>query len=504
MARSPRRLPSIIAPADHYWWRQLWLIPALLMSLVFGKLIAGKGFTIAAMLFIMPLAIAFVVIVFQRPKFGFIFFIFYCFAIPGLGRHISGPQFGLGQDGLLVLIAIALLFHRSGHYGFRYISNDLMGLSLAWAAVTILQIVNPERPSITGWFYEMRSATLYWVFSIPIAFMVLRKKTDIDLFIYIVIGLSWLGTLYGLKQQILGTDAAENAWLAAGAHKTHILFGKLRVFSFYTEAGQFGASQAAVGSMCMVLALGPYNIIKRLIYGTAGMFLLYGYLISGTRGALAAVAGAGLTYLMLSKQTKILVLGIIMAIGAYGFLKYTTIGNTNAQIVRLRTSLDPNDPSLMVRLSNQKILRDYLKNRPFGTGVGTIGQWGTKYNSDKFISTVAPDSLYVKIWAMYGIVGFWLWFGIMMYIAGKSGAIIWNTRDEGMRYKLMALSAGANGILICSYGNEVLNQMPSSTILYISWALIWMSTRWDIAPLQPIAITTPTDEDENPYQSIYA
>lgn len=502
MARTPRIQPNIVTPVRS-WWQELWLIPALVMALVFGKLIAGKGFTIAALLFLMPMVVAFVIIVFQRPKFGFIFFIFYCFAIPGLGRHVSGPQFGLGQDGLLVLISIALLFHRSGHYRFQYITNDLVGMALAWCVLTIMQIVNPERPSITGWFYEMRSATLYWVFAVPIALMVFRKKTDLDMFINIVIGLSFLGAMYGLKQQFLGTDAAENAWLAAGAHKTHILFGKLRVFSFYTEAGQFGASQAAIGSMCMILVLGPYSIIRRLIYGTAGMFLLYGYLISGTRGALAAVAGAGLTYLLLSKQTKILILGAVMAFFAYAFLKYTTIGNTNAQIVRLRTSLDPNDPSLMVRLNNQKILRDYLINRPFGTGVGTIGQWGTKYNGDKFISTIAPDSLYVKIWAMYGITGFWIWFGIMMYIAGKSGAIIWNTRDEGMRYKLIALSASSNGILLCSYGNEVLNQMPSSTILYISWAMIWMSTKWDDPPA-PIKVIENPEEESNPYQSIYA
>lgn len=460
-----------------------WLLaPALLLCVVVGKVVAMKGLMIGVLLILAPIGLGFVAWVFLKPRVGLIFLIFYVFIIPGLGRHVPGPQFGLGQDGMMVLITIAIIFHRSGRFRWRHLNNDLFWLSAGWALMTVLQIVNPERPSIMGWFYEMRSQMLYWIFAIPLTFMLLNKKSDLDLFLNIIIGLSLVGAFYGMKQLYFGTDDMENRWLAAGAHKTHLLFGKLRVFSFYTEAGQFGASQAQLAIMCVILATGPYSWSQRIWYGLAGMFIGYGYVISGTRGAMAAIAGGGLMYLILSKQTRILVLGIIAAFGAFAFLKYTTIGNGNASIVRLRTALDPNDPSLMVRLYNQAKLRDYLATRPFGTGVGTIGQWGEKYNHDKYISTIPPDSLYVKIWAMYGIVGFWYWFGIMLYIIGKSSAIIWNTRDEQLRFKLIALCGGSTGILFCSYGNEVLNQMPSSLILYISWAMIWMSPRWDTPP----------------------
>ena len=163
----------------------------------------------------------------------------------------------------------------------------------------------------------------------------------------------------------------------------------------------------------------------------------------------------------------------------FSILKYTSIGSGNAEIVRLRTSLDPNDASLKVRLDNQAILRDFLSTRPFGAGVGVLGMWGVKYNADKFISTIPPDSLYVKIWAMYGIIGFLIWFGTMLYITGKCAGIIWETRDPVLRNKLSAMLGGATGILLCSYGNEVLNQMPSSTIVYVSWVFIWLSPRWD-------------------------
>lgn len=457
----------------------LWLIPAILLSILFGWVIANKGLTIGVMLILIPFITGFLIAVFLQPRIGILMFIVYCFIMPTLGKHIEGPQFGLGQDAILLLTWLGILFHRSSRYRYRHLNNDLVWIAVVWLLITILQIANPERPSFIGWFYEMRSATLYWVLSIPLALLLLNKKSDIDLFLNIIIVLSFVGALYGIKQLYIGPDEAENRWLEAGAKKTHILFGKLRVFSYYAEAAQFGASQAQLAIMCLILAIGPYSTKKKIWYGIAAIFIFYGMLISGTRGAMAALVGGGFTFLVLSKQVRILILGGIIGLSFLGILKFTSLGSSSAQIERMRTSLDPNDASFQVRLINQKILKDYLGRKPFGAGVGTIGTWGTIYNQDKFIAQIPPDSLYVKVWAMYGIVGFIIWFGIMLYITGKSAAIVWKTRDPVLKNQLLALCGGATGILLCSYGNEVLNAMPSSMIVYISWALIWLSPRWD-------------------------
>lgn len=464
------------------------MIPALFFAVAFGWLIATRGISIGILLIVVPFLIGFVALIFLKPRIGILVFIFYCFIQPTLGKHIEGPQFGLGQDGLLVLTWLGIFFHRSSRFKFRHLNSDLVWLAVVWFGITVLQIGNPERPSFLGWFYEMRSATLYWVLSIPLVFLLLNKRTDIDLFLNIIIFLSVVGALWGVKQLLIGVDDAENRWLEAGAKKTHVLFGKLRVFSYYAEAAQFGASQAQLAIMCIILAIGPYSTKKRILYGIAGALIFYGMLISGTRGAMAALVGGGFTFLVLSKQVKILILGGLIGVGFLGVLKFTTIGSGSEQIQRLRTSLDPKDPSLQARLINQKILKDYLSTKPFGTGVGTIGQWGTTYNQDKYISQIPPDSLYVKVWAMYGIIGFIIWFGIMLYITGKSAGIVWKTRDPVLRNQLMSLCGGATGILLCSYGNEVLNAMPSSMIVYISWALIWLSPRWDTPQPQTITL----------------
>jgi O-antigen ligase len=258
-----------------------------------------------------------------------------------------------------------------------------------------------------------------------------------------------------------------------------MIFGKLRVFSFYLDAGQFGASMAQLSSIALVLALGPFKTWKRLLLVITGLVLLYGMIISGTRGALFAFFAAMLVSLIITRNAKVFFIGLAIVAASFVFLKYTSLLNDNAEIRRMRTALKPDDASLNLRLRNQVRLNDYLRTRPFGAGIGALGYAGKTYNKNTYISTIPPDSYWVKVWAMYGIVGLVIWFGIMMYILGKCCGIVWKTKDPKLRFKLAALTAGGAGIFICSYGNEVMNNMPSAMILYISWAFVFLGPKLD-------------------------
>ena len=460
--------------------RQLVLPGAVLLALGLGLVGNRLGLMLPGLLVGLPIAALCLYTLFQNPRVGMVAFVVYCFLVMTINRHLNGVPFGLGMDGLLVLLWLAVLFHRNRQIAdWSRVNNDLCKLGLAWFIITVLEIGNPAGASILGWYYEMRGTTFYWFLSVPLVMMLFYKAKDLKLFLTLVIFFSVAGALYGLKQKTFGPDAAEQYWLDTGAAKTHVLFGVLRVFSFYSEAAQFGASQAHIMVVCMVLALGPFKWWKRVIFGISAALLLEGMLISGTRGAMFVLVSGVFMYLVLSKQVKVLILGGAIAGGAFFVLKYTTIGNVNPSIARMRTSLDPNDPSLQVRLRNQAKLREYLGPRPFGGGVGVIGMWGEKYNADKYLSTIAPDSYFVKIWAMYGIVGFLVWFGMMLYILGKSCGIVWRCRDPLLRQKLLALTAGYMGVFMGSYGNEVMNQMPSAMIVYFGWAFVFLGPTMD-------------------------
>ena len=458
----------------------------MLLALVVGWLTVNEGPLVPGLLIALAVGIPFLITLFHEPRAGVIALVAYCFLLFVLGREIPGnPPVGLAIDGLLLLTWVAVAFNND-RYDWSHLNNNLCFLGLSWFIINIFEIANPAGVSIIGWFQEFRSASLYWFLTVPLVMVIFNQRRDLNLFLFLIIGLSVLAALNGLKQLYIGLSPGEQRFLDDPSNaKTHLLWGKLRVFSFYSDAGQFGASQAHIALIALILSLGPFKPWKRVLLASAALILLVGMLVSGTRGALfALMSGIGVA-LLISKNIKAFVFGSMLALLAFGVLKYTHIGDSNYNIYRMRTALDPKDPSFNVRLKNQAVLRDYLSSRPLGGGVGVIGNSGIKYNPDKFLSTVPPDSYWVKVWAMYGIVGFIIWLGIMLYILGKCCGIAWNIRDPLLRTKLIALTAGAAGSLLSSYGNEVINFMPSAIVVYCSWAFVFMGPRLDTPAPQP-------------------
>lgn len=402
----------------------------------------------------------------------------FSFTFMMLIREVGGGPFGILQEVLLIIGFLTLVFNPVKQE-WEQVNNDLCKLLFVWLLISILEVANPAGASVQGWLQEIRAAAIYPFFIVFIGFLVIKKYRDLNTFLYLVLGFSILASLNGLKQLYIGLSAGEQQFLDEGANITHVLFGRLRVFSFYSDAGQFGSSQAHIGLIALILALGPFKMWKRVVLLLIALISIYGMLISGTRGAIFGLIVGLFSALILTKKFKIMLIGGFIACCCLFVLKYTYIGNSNYQINRLRTAFDPQEASFNVRLDNQAILREYLKSRPLGGGLGVIGVWGEEYNSDKFLSTVAPDSYWVKVWAMYGIVGFIIWIGIMMYILGKCCGILWHIQDEKLKIKLLALTAGFAGILICSYGNEVINTAPSSYIVYLSWVFVFLGPKFE-------------------------
>ena len=391
----------------------------------------------------------------------------------GITRYVSDAPIGLAVDGILVLTFIAIFFKKA-KTDWTPAKNGLTIAAAVWMLYNILEIFNPEARSFEAWFYAMRGVSLYMFLAIPLTLVLLKSRKDLDKFLNLWLCLSIIGSLNGLKQNIFGVDSFEQAWLDAGAAKQHILFGKLRVFSFYSDAGQFGAAQAhaLVVSVILFLQTG-LSIRRKAFYILAAILSLIGMLISGTRGAMAVPAIGFMTYLFMSKNFKVFSGGILLGGLIFYLLKFTFIGQGVYAINRMRTALDPNDASLLVRVENQKKLASYLASRPIGGGVGSAGNWGLRFSPNSFLAQTPTDSWFVRIWAEEGIVGLGLHLIILLYIAIKGGIILWNLPDKNLRQQFLAIHAGTLGIYVASYGNGILGQMPTGILLYIAWALMF-------------------------------
>jgi hypothetical protein len=426
-------------------------------------------------------------LLFAKPIIGFYTAIALCFLLIGIGRYAKGLQVGLGLDAILILTYLALFFNRfNTRINWSPANKDITILSVIWFGYSLFQLVNPEAHSVAAWF-SGRGVALYMFLLVPLTLLFINSNRKMDFFLYVWGVFSILATIKGIMQLKVGLDSAERAWLNEGNYKTHILFGKLRVFSFMSDAGQFGGNQAYTAVVATIYSMSQKVKLKKYFFVVVAALAFYGMLISGTRGAISVPLAGFMTFFVLRKNIKVLSYGVALLALVFVFFKYTNIGQGNDQIRRMRTAFDPNDASLQVRLDNQKLLKIYLASRPFGGGIGHGGVKAQKFLPNAFLSQVATDSWYVLVWVEQGIVGLTLHLFILFYVLIKGGyKVMFRIRDPMLKLKISALIAGMAGVMVASYGNAVLGAMPTGMLIYTSMALIMNSE----------ALDTPAEENK--------
>lgn len=465
--------PKIVNLLKSPFKYSIWIVIAILFSVIISKTeIIGLGL----IFMLIPIA-AVCYLIYKFPILSLYLAFFISFPANGLTRYAPVP-FGLLIDALLfggVLLALG----KSTQEERNSLKNVPIYFFFAWFIYTTLQLVNPEVASRAAWFYAIRGTSFNFLFIMVIAFIYVKDKKQLNIFLYTWLTWSILAAIWGIKQKMIGLDGAENAWLAAGNASTHVLHGKLRVFSFYSDAGQFGAAMAHSALVFGIIAIGPGEWKKKLLFGIGALLCLYGMAISGTRGALFVPAGGGLIYLIVNKNFKLLILGALVGASIFGVLKYTYIGQGNYEIQRLRSALDPEDASLNVRKENQKILGRYLASRPLGGGIGSSGYFGLRFSPNTFLAQTPTDSWYVRIWAETGIVGLYLHIMSLLGIIIVGFWRVFTMKDPELRNTMGAFLAGFTGIALASYGNSILGQFPTIMACMISVVMIWKGSIWD-------------------------
>jgi len=454
----------------------------VLVAVIFGVVMAKGGFKVTIALVALFPVLIFLNRLFNNPPFGIYTLLIFAFTAIGATRYVQGVPLGLSIDGFLVLTLLAFFFkHFNIKIDFQQINRDIVYLMLFWFIYVTLELANPQALSRTAWFYAMRGVALYSLLLVPIAFFTFNRIRHMMWFLYIWGVFTILGTIVGLKQQYIGLDYAEQYWIDTIGGVTHIIMGRLRIFSFFSDAGQFGAAQAAGGVVGILTAISIKSKKKKIFFLLMGVTGLWGMMLSGTRGAMIVPMVGGVIYIILRKNFKVIVIGGIVMSFIYVFFAYTYIGESNYQIARMRTAFRPDtDASYQVRLENRLILAEYLKNKPVGGGVGSAGNWGQRFSPQGFLAQIATDSWYVQIWAETGIVGLFLHLFVLSYIMLKGFyLILFKVKNPELAGILGALMAGYVGIMGASYGNGVLGQIPTGPLTYLSWAFIFMAQQFD-------------------------
>ena len=446
----------------------------LFFTLLIGTFIIGKIGLIAGFgLILLPFIFAYLYLIFKYPVTGIYTAVFLGFTILGLSRYVDF-QVGLLMDTILFFTFIALIFNKFyERVDWSLAQKDITLLALIWFGYSLLELFNPELRSVAAWLNGVRGISMYMLLLVILTLLLVDNNRKLEYFFLFWGFLSLLASLKGIMQKVWGVDSYEQAWLDGGAAITHVLFGKLRIFSFLSDAGQFGANQAYSAVVAGIVAMVEKDFRKKIFYIVVAVLGIYGMLLSGTRGAIAIpLAGFG-TFFVIKKNKVVMFSGFVVLILFYVFFKYTTIAQGNEQIRRMRTAFDPNDASFQVRLENQRILSAYLASRPFGGGIGHAGVKAKKYIPNGYLSQIATDSWYVMIWAEQGIVGLLIHLFILFYVVIKAGKnIMYKIRDPILKMRMSALLGGMVGVMVASYGNAVLGTVPTAVTIYISMALM--------------------------------
>jgi len=446
-----------------------------------------SGFATIVLAIITPLYFLFT---YRFPTLIVYALLFYSFAIFFVSRYLLRDIFPAGTiyDVMLILgyLAVWMAKGNKKRVEWERIKDAPFWILLGWLAYCMFSIVLPEFPGFNAWMLSFR-VHFYMAFSIPLFILLLDAKSIKTIIVLwavfsIIISLKGIVQLYNFNTGggIPGLSLADQGFLQG--NKFHILGGKLRVFSFLSDAGQFGVQQAHAATTGLLLLLSAKNGKQRLLYIILALAGLYGLFVSGTRGAVFVLFGGAFAYCFWIRKIKLLILAIVLAGGFYGFMSYTYIGNNVYAIHRMRTAFKPDqDASYIARKINQETLKVYLASRPFGGGLGSMqhGHEGTVLKDTPF------DSGYVLVWGDQGIVGLCLYIGMIIFFLLKGTYVLWfQIKNEWLRSILIAMMSGLAGVAVANYGNPVMVQHPTCVMYFLIVAVIYAAPRIDKS-LQP-------------------
>lgn len=400
-----------------------------------------------------------------------------------LGREfLHGAPVGVILDAALFFnVAMVLLQALVRRIEWRRAATGLTLAATIWMIYCTLELLNPESVSPKGWTMAIRSLAFYFFLVVTLTQLTMARYKYLKAMLAIWSVLTLIAVGKALIQKYVGFNAAENYWLfVEGGATTHIIYTGVRYFSLYSDAANFGAGMGLATVVFSIAALYYRNPWMKAYLFLVAAAACYGMLISGTRSALAVPFAGYAVFVVCSRNVRMVLAGVCVLLAAFVFLNFTTIGQGNPIIRRARSAFNTEDASFRVRLENQARLRALMKDKPFGAGLGHGGGKAKVFAPDAPLSQIPTDSWFVMIWVETGIVGLLLHLGILLYILGRGVWLaVFRLRDPQLRGLVSALVSGIAGIVVMSYGNEVLGQIPTGAILYMSMAFIFLSPRFD-------------------------
>lgn len=434
----------------------------------------------AIIIILVPISVITLIKILESPTFLLYVIFTVNYFMLALGRYTDISGISVFLDILLMSELIIIFIHGAlkKTIEWKYALNTLTLVTFVWMIYCAVEVINPTG-MFEAWFLSRGIIYYSFLVSVIVSLVIVRfKQVKVLLLLYSVFTL--LAILKALMQKFIGFDPGEKAWLDGGGASTHIILTGIRYFSFFTDAGNFGSNMGCAATVFGIALFFIENKFLKIYFVIMTALSLYAMFMSGTRGAMAVPLGGLVMFVVVSKNFKALTLGSILLVIIYVFFAHTYIGQDNNMIRRMRTSFHPEeDASFNLRRENQRTLANYLRNKPFGEGIGLSGTENRKY-SDRLTTRIAHDSWYVKLWVETGIVGITLYLaGLITVLINCAYIIMQRIKNMELKGVLMAMLCGVAGLMVSAYGNAFFGQMPTNLIVFTFLAIILKGEYFD-------------------------
>lgn len=378
-----------------------------------------------------------------------------------------------------LLLGIAIIDARQSPH-FERTANLMLATLLCWCGFCTLEVLNNTCDlgiDVGGWYGGARMMAFQLLYAFLVFSLYITNPDRLMKYLRLWAILSLFSVFWTWKQVHLGLTPTENSWLQSSGRITHVLNGGtlIRYWSTHNDAANYGINAAATAVVYFVMAITTKIRFDRFFFAITGALIVWGMFQSGTRTAIFCLFFGFAVFLVLSKSVKIIVPSAIVGGFFLVILVFTNIGNGNQQIRRMRSAFNRNDASSNVRAINQEAIRKYIRDAPWGIGLGASYNNVPANNKYKKLSVIPPDSEYVFIWVHTGRIGIttFLILTAIMFLGACS--VVFNKIKSR---SLMGVGAGFCGafaaIQLGGYGNQVLMQFPNCLIFYGGLAIVYI------------------------------
>jgi putative inorganic carbon (HCO3(-)) transporter len=445
----------------------LLTIIALIMSIIISSLGIKYGLLILVTVISLPM---FIFCLIDLP-FGLALILFVSFMVNFIKKYVNAP-IGIAQDALVLIMFFVIIINQVKERDWRFAKHPVSYWVVIWILYNLIQGINPSAVSQLAWVYTVRSVAglilLYFVACYAF------KSLDIILrTIKVILVLAFASALYGLKQEWVGFSNAEFAWLFSNPRTLELFFqwGRLRIFSFFSDPTTYGILMAYMAVFCSILILGPYKTWMKIVSGICVVTCLLAMAYAGSRTPVVLIPIGVIFFTVLNfRKEMIVAVGIFFVFGTAFMLKPTS----NAVIYRIQSAfvLRNSQDVVDVRMKNQELIQPYVQRHPFGGGLGSTGLWGRRFSPGTFLASFDHDSGFVRLAVEVG------WIGLILYMTFIFQVMRWGiyyyfrVRNPMIKNLYLAINTVFFMLVIASYPQEAILQVPTSIIFYILLAAI--------------------------------